>query len=98
MLAYRLVFCFGARVGNQSQYVSVDDWLGPQPEIDPSGASGALLRRYLSCNGPSTVDDFREWSGMAPTDALRAWRGVEGDLVDVAMGRRRAWLAAEDLV
>jgi hypothetical protein len=56
-----------------------------------------LLRRYLRCYGPSTVQHFAEWAGVARPVADLAWRLLEPEIVECRFGGRSAWLLATDL-
>lgn len=91
-------FCFAPWKRGAATFVLTDPWLGaPLPASDPSRARAELVRRYLSCYGPSTPGDFAEWAGIAPDQAHRAWQLVEADLVDVRAAGRKAWLNGGDL-
>ena len=62
----------------------------------PPAAREAVCR-FLRFYGPARPADFAEWAGLAKPHADRLWEQVADDLVDVAVGDRRAWLLAEDL-
>ena len=72
---------------------------GGQGSADPA-ARRELLRRYLRFLGPATPAHLAEWLGIARAGAAAArpwWDLVAGELVEVRVGRRRAWLLERDL-
>lgn len=60
-------------------------------------AGSEAVRRFLGFYGPATPRDFAEWAGLATSHARRLWDGTAGDLVEVRVGEREAWLLGEDL-
>jgi hypothetical protein len=92
------VCCHAERRGGQAYYALTGQWLGrPHPEIPIREARAELVRRYLSCYGPSTPKGFAEWSGISPAQTSQAWQGVESELVEVRLGGRINWLLRGDL-
>jgi Winged helix DNA-binding domain len=86
------------RSGAEASFVRTDQWLGhPVPSQSPSAARAALVRRYLHLYGPSTVEDFAGWAGVAEPFARRAWSAVDDPLAEVDFVWRRGVLLAEDL-
>lgn len=97
-IALKGLFCFAPREGNEASFVRTDQWLGKSlPRTEPDRARAELVRRYLRCYGPTTVDHFGEWAGIAPAAANRAWKLIESELVEVDFGGRRTWLHERDL-
>lgn len=100
-MLFRLVGVAGvfiiARIGKNNLYVRPDQWLGKQPKADPATARAELLRRYLRCFGPSTVNHFADWVGITTADARRSWDEIADTLVEVNQDGRKAWLHADDL-
>ena len=78
----------GARLDSRRRYVLT--------EPGPSPADGAV-HRFLRFYGPATAADFAEWTGVARPHARRLWERVEGDLCEVSVGGRKAWMLSEDL-
>lgn len=98
VIALQGVFCFAPKKGRQSSFVRTDQWLGtPPPRPEPDEARAELLRRYLHCYGPSTVEHFAAWAGIAPETANRSWALLQPALVAVDFDGRRAWLHKKDL-
>ena len=86
-----------ARKGKDAMYVRTDQWLGKQPKADPDAMRSELLRRYLRCYGPSTVNHFADWVGITTPDARRAWDQIADRLVEVKLDGRSTWLHADDV-
>jgi hypothetical protein len=55
------------------------------------------VRRFLGFYGPATPADFAEWAGLAKSHGQRLWDEVVGDLVEVRVGTRPAWLLGADM-
>lgn len=79
----------GARLDSQRRYV-----LG-KPGRAP--AASEAVRRFLHFYGPATRDEFAAWAGLAKPHAQRLWADVEGDLHEVAVGKRKAWVLSDDV-
>jgi hypothetical protein len=79
----------GARLDSQRHYL-----LEKQGRV-PSGKRAVL--RFLSFYGPSTASQFADWSGVATPHAKRLWEAVEGELAEVSVNRRPAWIRSTDL-
>jgi hypothetical protein len=98
---FRLVGVRGAfviaRAGRDSVYVRTDRWLDAVPDGDPAEARAELLHRYLRCYGPSTVEHFAAWVGIATAEARRSWDRMADRLVRVDLDGRRAWAHADDV-
>jgi hypothetical protein len=60
-------------------------------------AASEAVRRFLSFYGPATPAGFADWAGLAKSHAERLWNDVASDLVEVAVGGTRGWLASADL-
>jgi hypothetical protein len=84
------------RAGAEASFVRTDQWLGhPVPNQSPSDARAALVRRYLHLYGPSTVEDFAGWAGVAEQFARRAWSAVNDPLAEVDVAGRRCVVLAQ---
>jgi hypothetical protein len=87
--------CYGPDRGRGRCFVLVRDWLGRVAKsattMDPDDALEELAVRYLRAHAPAGPADLATWSGIAPADARRAWRGVEDRLVEVATDRGPRW-------
>ncbi len=98
VVALQGLFCYAPRAGDEASFVRTDQWLGgPLPPTAPDAARTELLRRYLSCYGPSTVEHFAAWAGIAPAAAQWVWRRLAAELVAVDFAGRETWLHRRDL-
>jgi Winged helix DNA-binding domain len=79
----------GARIDSRRRYV--------QGKPAPRPAAGDTVSRFLRFYGPATVGEFAEWAGVARLHADRLWQEITGDLREVSVGRRRAWVVSDDL-
>lgn len=69
LAAIRGVTVRGPMLGKQHAYALVEDWLGPQPQIDRDAALAELARRYLAGHGPAGDRDLARWAGLPLRDA-----------------------------
>jgi Winged helix DNA-binding domain len=86
------------RSGAEASFVRTDQWLDhPVSSQSPSDARAGLVRRYLQLYGPSTVEDFAGWAGVAEPFARRAWAAVDDPLAEVDLAGRRCVVLAQDV-
>ncbi len=87
--------CYGPDRGRERCFVLVRDWLGRAAKsattMDPDDALKELAVRYLRAHAPAEPGDLATWSGIAPAEARRAWRGIVDRLVEVATDRGPRW-------
>ncbi len=87
---------FGRREGASPTFTSFARWTGqkmprlPQPEKE-------LVRRFLRCYGPSTLDAFTNWLGSCPAQARRLWDGVAEEMEQVLVEGKKRYLLASEL-
>lgn len=79
-------------------YVPVETWLRNLPPFSKNQALEQLARRYLNGYAPATVKDFAAWSGLALTDAKKAWHGLQTELVEVQVEGKPLWLPEAALI
>lgn len=60
-------------------------------------AQAELVRRYLRCYAPSTVEHFAAWAGIALAQSAGMWKLVEDELVEIEFDGRKTWLHGGDL-
>ena len=90
--------CHAERRGNQACLAPTCQWLGtPLSRDSRQEASAELVRRYLRCYGPSTVEHFAGWAGIAPAQAAQSWKSVKPDLIEIAFDGRSTWLHQQDM-
>src|SRR6266571_3867264 len=73
------------RIANAHRRLRQEGVTGAQPatKMDAEAALRELAVRYLRSHAPAEPADLAAWSGTAPADARRAWRGIEDRLVEV---------------
>jgi Winged helix DNA-binding domain len=82
----------GAR-GREPTYALMDDWLGPgEPPPAPEAALAELARRHGRAHPPAAPEDFAAWSGLRMGEARRGFAAIAGELEDVEVLGRRAWV------
>jgi hypothetical protein len=88
--------CFGPNQGNKVTFARADQWIGEHHEVDGEEALREAFRRYLSAYGPATAREFARWFGMEPSVALGLTRELAGELEEVDVDGRHAWMLAND--
>jgi hypothetical protein len=59
-------------------------------------AASEAVRRFLRFYGPAAPADFADWAGLAKTHAQRLWDEAAGELAEVSLAKRKAWLMRDD--
>lgn len=85
---------FGARGGSPT-FTSYQGWLG-QALKPAANAPDMLVRKFLHCYGPATVDAFAAWLGCSGKQAKRMWNAVLEELEPVKIDGKEAFLLSED--
>jgi hypothetical protein len=89
--------CIVSGRGTNSELARTDQWLTPLPtDSDPAHARAELARRFLHCFGPATANHFADWTQRSLADAKQAFRLIESEVEEVALGRAKAMLLARD--
>ena len=79
----------GVRLDSERRYT-----LG-KPGRMPSAREA--VRRFLRFYGPAAPGDFADWAGLAKPHGQRLWDEAAGDVAEVRVGGRKAWLSSEDV-
>jgi hypothetical protein len=79
----------GARLDASRRYVA------GHPGRTPAAAEA--VRRFLRFYGPADVGDFAAWAGVAKPHARRLWEPLKGELSEVRVAGRKAWVPSDDL-
>jgi Winged helix DNA-binding domain len=91
--------CFGPSQGNKVTFVRTDQWLGAWTLPDPDQALAEVFRRYLTTFGPANPRDFASWFAgrwLQPEGLQGVLDALAGELVEVSVEGRRAWMLASD--
>lgn len=97
LLGLRMAVCVAGWKGAHAVFARTEDWLPGLVPGDAGAARTALVRKYLRCYGPSTVEDFGAWAGVHPRHAAFLWEAVAADLVPVEAGGMSGWLHRDDV-
>jgi hypothetical protein len=95
--AYLGLLCFGPSRGSKVTFVRPADWLGRQPEADPRQAIAEAVRRYFSACAPATHRELGRWFGLRPGPAKDLFGLVAGELAEVDIEGKSAWVLAADV-
>ena len=94
--SFRGALCFGPSRGRNVTFVSPRAWLGATPGPPPEEALDAVTRRYLDAYGPATAAEYSRWWGpRRPPQALRRFRALGDEAVEVAIGGEPHWALAD---
>jgi len=86
---------FGERQGVSPTFTSFKRWTGRMPEHFPD-ADKELVRKYLHCYGPATMDSFMDWLGCSQSQARRLWNTISDEMEPVQIsGKTRYMLSAD---
>jgi hypothetical protein len=89
--------CIVAGRGTNADLARTDQWLQPPPPaLEPAEARAELARRFLHCYGPATAQHFADWTERSLADAREGFSLIEEELVEIPLGRSKAWLLNRD--
>lgn len=80
--AFHSLVVFGARQGISPTFTSLKNWTGHTPAA-MDGAEAKLVRKFLHCYGPATVDYFMNWLGCSKQQAKRLWDSAADEMLPV---------------
>jgi hypothetical protein len=90
------VLAFGPSVGRNVTFVRPDRWIEGWRDLEPEPSAREILRRFVHMHGPTRLDNYRHWWGLATSSAKRVWRPLEEELEEVDVESERAWVLAAD--
>lgn len=86
---------FGERKGASPSFSSYQSWTGHA--LEPSeDAAKKLVRKYLHCYGPATLDTFVDWSGCSKKQGKRMWASVLEEMEPVMVCGKKAFILSAD--
>jgi hypothetical protein len=91
------LICYGPDRGQQVTFVRVDRWLPPRRAIAEEEAKLRLLANFLRAYGPASLGDFSKWSGIPVAESRVVWEALTGEMTEVRVSGRPAWLLRKDL-
>lgn len=93
--AFNGLVVFGERNGISPSFTSWKNWTGHALEVSQD-ASSQLVRKYLHCYGPASVDTFVSWLGCSGKQGRRMWKTVSEEMEPVSMSGKMAFILSED--
>jgi hypothetical protein len=90
---------YGEPCGRESCFARLDEWLPNMnlTTIDEGMARQQLLKKYLSCYGPASPQDFACWSGMLTSEARQIIEENKSlRQVQLEGSREELWMLKED--
>lgn len=89
---------FGERQGISPTFTSFQNWTGRLPAGGEGGEEEReLVRRFLHCYGPASMDSFMAWLGCSRQQAKRLWNGVKEEMEPVFVGKKTCYLLSSDM-
>ncbi|HEV3040872.1 MAG TPA: winged helix DNA-binding domain-containing protein [Candidatus Angelobacter sp.] len=82
---------------NDAVFILVDQWLPKQKRVDELTAQQALLRSYLRCYGPATVQDFAFWSGIGMKESREIWNSLSDEMAEVSIEGQSRHILNQDI-
>ena len=86
---------FGEREGISPTFTSYQSWAGHSLKIG-EGAQKQLVRKFLRCYGPATLDSFLRWLGCSRDQGRRLWETVSEEIEPVLAAGKKAYFLAAD--
>lgn len=93
--SFNSLVVFGERQGNRPTFTSFKNWTGHMP-ISITNPGKELIRKYLHCYGPATLDYFMKWLGCSKLQAKRLWNSVVDELVPVEVNGNTCYMLSAD--
>jgi len=87
---------FGERQGVSPTFTSYKNWVGHTP-VSIADADKKLMRKFLHCYGPTTVDCFMNWLGCSVQQAHRLWNTIGDEIVPVQVEGKPCNMLAADM-
>lgn len=86
---------FGEREKKSPSFTSYQSWTGRALQAREDEEAG-LVRKYLRCCGPATVDSFTDWLGCSGKQGRRMWNLISEEMEPVQILGKNAFILAED--
>ncbi len=93
-LAMEGIICYGPRDGKQQTFVLLDEWIPKSKSMSRGKALGELALRYFNSHGPSTLQDFRWWSGLTNSDARKGLDRNKSKLKSEDINNQTYWYSS----
>lgn len=93
--SFKGLVVFGERSGISPTFTSYKNWTGHTLTASED-ASKRLVRKYLHCYGPTTVESFQEWLGCSGRQGRRLWKTIIEEIEPVDVSGKKAFILTED--
>lgn len=93
--AFNGLVVFGERKGISPTFTSYKNWTGRSLKVGEE-ATKKLVRKFLHCYGPTTVDRFVSWLGCSPKQGKRMWETVSEEIEPVMVFGKKTFILSVD--
>lgn len=93
--AFNGLVVFGERKGISPTFTSYKSWTGHSLKVS-GDASKKLVRKFLHCYGPTSVDTFISWLGCSQKQGKRMWETVLEEMEPVTVFGKKAFILSAD--
>ena len=93
--AFHGLVVFGEREGISPAFTSYKSWTGHELRYEEE-AQKKLVRKFLHCYGPATVDSFISWLGCSGKQGRRMWASVSEEMEPVVLSGKKAFYLSAD--
>jgi len=93
--AYMGLVVFGKREGVSPTFTAYKNWIGHSLEINGKPQQ-RLVRKYLHCYGPASINGFKDWIGCFTAQADRIWETVIDEIEPVNVSGRDCYILSLD--
>lgn len=93
--AFEGLVVFGQRQGTSPAFTSYKGWTGHCMKGDED-AGKKLVRKYLHCYGPATLDSFVTWMGCSRKQGRRLWESIAEEMEPVMVHGKKTFILASD--
>ena len=86
---------FAKRQKTSPSFTSYKNWVGHPMQVR-ADAPQRLVRKFLHCYGPATLDMFIRWLGCSNSQGKRLWKAVEEEMEPVLVLGKKAFILSSD--
>ncbi|MFQ8898880.1 MAG: DNA glycosylase AlkZ-like family protein [[Clostridium] scindens] len=86
---------FAKRQKTTPAFTSYKNWVGHPMQVR-ADAPQRLVRKFLHCYGPATLDMFIRWLGCSNSQGKRLWKAVEEEMEPVLALGKKAFILSSD--
>ncbi|MBZ0281562.1 MAG: winged helix DNA-binding domain-containing protein [Anaerolineae bacterium] len=90
--SYAGLLCQGIMERNNPTFMLLEEALPPVPSLSHNEAVAELAKRYFISRGPTTLQNFADWSGLLMTDARAGLEAVKPFLISETIDGQTYWM------